>query len=580
MLLTALVAITAGHASSHLYADDPVIQWIRSRAHPLETALAESGFKDMEAFREIVGSARVVSMGEATHGSREVNQMKHRMLEFLVKEKGFTTFAIEAPYVYCIPVNDYVLHGKGNIEEALKDQGVLVGGTEEMQALVEWMRKYNANPKTKRKVSFAGFDLGSPRINGQFSLRYLRETLPEAADRFQPLIDKLPQYASAEELLSMPLEEMAGHVKTATSFKAVFERNAGVLSRMLGPERYADALQCAVVTEQAIVNFNMLRNYPLVFLNGTEAATVDGKRYSSGFDQSFDYLRALAPKLPLEPSKDLKDLLDGFANIKNLVFTYFTYYKPEDRELIQQRVKKVLSDSEQTIATAEDRETTRKALVDLAALLPFLDKYAVRDGEASKNLLYYRDECLSKNALRLLERGGPQAGLMTWAHNGHVEKGSGTRTLGGAITKALGSRHLVVGFSVNRGSLQAFARPGSEAAQKYGPGIKGFYFAPSPVGSLDHTLSQTGIRSFFVDLRDPKDERVASWLDKPQVTRYVDSVFDPFCDSISFRQLAPRKSFDVIIFMNETTRAIPNRKQREAFRVADLTPVNPKPPGY
>ena len=48
--------------------------------------------------KKIIGEARIVALGEATHGTHEFFQMKHRMLEFLVEEMGFNTFAMEAAW--------------------------------------------------------------------------------------------------------------------------------------------------------------------------------------------------------------------------------------------------------------------------------------------------------------------------------------------------------------------------------------------------------------------------------------------------------------------------------------------------
>ena len=49
------------------------------------------------------------SLGEATHGSREFFQLKHRMLEFLATEMGFTIFSIEANMPEAYKLNDFVL---------------------------------------------------------------------------------------------------------------------------------------------------------------------------------------------------------------------------------------------------------------------------------------------------------------------------------------------------------------------------------------------------------------------------------------------------------------------------------------
>lgn len=50
----------------------------------------------MQPLKQAVDDARNVALGEATHGSREFFQLKHRMLEFLATQMGFTIFAIEA----------------------------------------------------------------------------------------------------------------------------------------------------------------------------------------------------------------------------------------------------------------------------------------------------------------------------------------------------------------------------------------------------------------------------------------------------------------------------------------------------
>lgn len=53
---------------------------------PLKTVKAENGFKDLEPLKTILKDKKIVAMGEATHGTKEFFQMKHRMLEFLVEK--------------------------------------------------------------------------------------------------------------------------------------------------------------------------------------------------------------------------------------------------------------------------------------------------------------------------------------------------------------------------------------------------------------------------------------------------------------------------------------------------------------
>ena len=47
---------------------DAISEWIRRAAIPLSTPVAGHGFDDMASLKKIVGGARIVALGEATHG--------------------------------------------------------------------------------------------------------------------------------------------------------------------------------------------------------------------------------------------------------------------------------------------------------------------------------------------------------------------------------------------------------------------------------------------------------------------------------------------------------------------------------
>lgn len=85
--------------------------------------------------------------------------MKHRMLEFLVKEMDFTSFYIEASMSRCRYINDYVLYGKGDIDTATAIQGFYVWRVEEVKNMIDWMRQYNTTVPEERKVKFFGYDI-------------------------------------------------------------------------------------------------------------------------------------------------------------------------------------------------------------------------------------------------------------------------------------------------------------------------------------------------------------------------------------------------------------------------------------
>jgi len=170
--------------------------WIRDNAIALTTVEAGNGFADLQPLRQIVGDARIVALGEAGHGTREFFQLKHRLLEFLVSEMGFNIFAMEASLPEALDVNRYVLSGEGDPARALAGLHSWIYDTEEVLALIQWMREYNLNEAHGRKVKFYGFDMQFTSRAARTVLDYLRRVDPvsgRAAERvLKPLADPSP----------------------------------------------------------------------------------------------------------------------------------------------------------------------------------------------------------------------------------------------------------------------------------------------------------------------------------------------------------------------------------------------------
>lgn len=159
-------------------APEPVLEEVRAAAIPLTTVEAGHGFSDMEPLRKVVGPARIVALGEATHGTREFFQLKHRMLEFLVSEMGFDVFAIEANWPEALAVDDYVMNGRGDPTRALAGLHFWTWNTEEVLDLIRWMRRWNEDPAHTRKIRFAGVDMQFPPVAAKAVRDYLAPVEP------------------------------------------------------------------------------------------------------------------------------------------------------------------------------------------------------------------------------------------------------------------------------------------------------------------------------------------------------------------------------------------------------------------
>lgn len=159
------------------------IDWVNKNNIPINYVQAGNGFADMEPLNNLIGDARIVAMGECTHGSSEIFSMKHRMLEFLVKEKGFTIFAIEANMPEAYALNEYIINGKGDPKKLLIGMYFWTWNTQEVLDMIEWMKTYNET--AANKIMFTGFDMQDPRVAIKNIRAYLQINKPELV----PVVD-------------------------------------------------------------------------------------------------------------------------------------------------------------------------------------------------------------------------------------------------------------------------------------------------------------------------------------------------------------------------------------------------------
>jgi erythromycin esterase len=176
-------------------AEPETLAWITQNALPLKGVEAGHGFADLQPFKAIVGDATVVGLGEATHGSREFFQLKHRMLEFLATEMGFTVFAIEANLPEAFAVNDFVLTGQGDPAKALAGLYFWTWNTEEVLDMIRWMRTYNEDPAHRKKLRFYCVDMQTETMAYAQAKAWLDTADPIEAAKLQEIkqaMAKLP----------------------------------------------------------------------------------------------------------------------------------------------------------------------------------------------------------------------------------------------------------------------------------------------------------------------------------------------------------------------------------------------------
>ncbi|MFF0447944.1 erythromycin esterase family protein [Streptomyces sp. NPDC004609] len=173
-----------------------VTDWLARNALPLTTLSAGAPTDDLQPLRDILDGVRIVGLGESTHGTGEFFRLKHRLLEFLVTELGFTTLAMEASASAGAAVDAYVRHGTGDAVRVLTGLGFWTWRTHEVLAMIEWMRAYNRGRPEARRIRFVGVDPQRCGDSIEALDAYLRGTAPDRVtwlrDRLGPLAEAQP----------------------------------------------------------------------------------------------------------------------------------------------------------------------------------------------------------------------------------------------------------------------------------------------------------------------------------------------------------------------------------------------------
>jgi protein-L-isoaspartate(D-aspartate) O-methyltransferase len=160
--------------------EPPIAHLIRETCQPI------SGIEDVDLgpLLEQIGDARVVLLGEATHGTSEFYRMRTRITTELVMRRGFGIVAIEGDWPDAARVDHYVRA----LDFPLRDDPTFtrfptwMWRNREVTELIEWLKSHNeVIEDPERRVGFHGLDLYSLYKSIDAVLHYLNDVDPKAA---------------------------------------------------------------------------------------------------------------------------------------------------------------------------------------------------------------------------------------------------------------------------------------------------------------------------------------------------------------------------------------------------------------
>ena len=551
--------------------------WLAANAIRLDTVEAGHGFADMQPLKKIVGQARIVSLGEATHGTREFFQLKHRMLEFLATEMGFNIFSIEANMPEAYRLNDYVLNGTGDPAQLIHGMYFWTWDTQEVLDMVRWMREFNKSGKGP--VQFTGFDMQTPDVAAGIVRDFVAANEPDYNSSLSSAIDGVRKAAPGGPAFGIatatfPVKDAAGkrirfsgYIKT----EGVTTGYAGLWWRVDGA---SGTLAFDNMQDRGVTGTTDWKRYVIELPVAADARNINfGALFPGSGTAWFDGLSVEVEGVPyVNHALDL----DFESPTPSGFFTgghgYLVQVDPQVFHDGKQSLRMTRAAAPANDSKADSRkltsiwkevvshlETSRGAYAKKGAVARDLE-WAIQNARVGLQSLQMRtdevsrDRSMADNVKWILDNN-PDAKIVLWAHNGHVAAANdhGYEPMGASLRKMFGDRMVVFGFAFNQGSFQAVEMPFPSKT-----GLRNFTVEPAPEGSLDAMLAATGLRIAAIDLRRlPGQGQVAKWFGEPRATRSIGAGYDEqSAASFLDPQVAP-KSYDAILFVEKTTAARP-----------------------
>ncbi len=585
--IAAISATLSGAATCFAQPNPEQLAWVKAQAIPFATVEAGHGFDDLQPLKTIIGEARVVGLGEATHGTREHFQMKHRLVGFLVEEMGFTTFGIEASTPEAYRLDRYVLTGEGDPARLIGGMLFWTWNTEEVLDMVQWMREYNVKQEqtgSPKRVRFTGNDMQTPDFAARILERFLAKADPEAGPGFLTTIDRIVKMGPGSAAgfgvatAACPVEIARGKkLKFSASIKTqdVEDGFAGLWWRCDGPDQaelafdnmqnrgprgttewatYAIELQ--IPPETANINFGFLMpgagqawfDQAVIELDGVATPidgldlTFDGDSVRGLFSPASEYSVAIDRETKIEGA--------GALTIRRLPEAA----GPKGQEVLAE-AKALLAHLEQSRPRYLQTGLPSVEVEWAIHMARILTQYTEMTANQASGF-WIRDRSMAENAAWSLEHdpaAKPGDKIVLWAHNWHVCLMP--EWMGYNLRQRFGDAYVAIGFAAGEGTYYAVPnkpveKPMATPAERQ----QAFTHAltePPPM-SLDWAFRTLGMERAILDLRLAKAGDAASgWLRNPLMIRNIGAL----AMDTQFSLGVPTQMFDVMIFVNKTSAA-------------------------
>ncbi len=212
------------------------VQALEDIARPL------AGVEDLDPLLERVGEARLVLLGEASHGTSEYYTWRADISRRLIQEQGFNFIAVEGDWATIYKLNLYVkgmdseYGSAGEIMRTFERWPVWMWANEETRDLIEWMREHNSDLPFEERVGFYGMDVYGEDVSVERAVSEARAFDEDLAQKMADAYSVFAEYAGNIQQYARAVAQ--GRQSQERNVRRAYELASSAMDNYEGAERY------------------------------------------------------------------------------------------------------------------------------------------------------------------------------------------------------------------------------------------------------------------------------------------------------------------------------------------------------
>ncbi|ARU40113.1 hypothetical protein CCB80_02750 [Armatimonadetes bacterium Uphvl-Ar1] len=253
-LLTLQERPRLGDLETRSLLESRALTWLTQNATPLQADIPTP--EELKPIVNALDTARVIGLGEPTHGDHQSQLFKTHAIRELVRQNKINALMLEINREPAAQFDAYVNEGKGDLTDLMVNSGLFsIWRTDDFANLIIWLRAYVV--RTGNPIRIYGVDCQDAQVDIIHAINFLKLHDPERAKQAEKDFANLIAHNEDEKTIyvfiqSQPTEEFARLTKVCDELTAYLDSKKENLSSKPG---FDEALYSIRVAKQMFLAY-------------------------------------------------------------------------------------------------------------------------------------------------------------------------------------------------------------------------------------------------------------------------------------------------------------------------------------